>query len=70
MNPFEKLLRGDYSNTITRDSSFPLLGGRCSIKRARPGSRTQEQQRLEETITRDSSGPPLRGPRKSREGPA
>jgi hypothetical protein len=70
MSPFEKLIQGGYSSTITRDSSLPKLGGQCAVKRVRDKRAGRREGGAGETITRDSSGPPGRGRGSSREGPA
>jgi hypothetical protein len=61
MSPFQKLIQGGYSETCTRASSLPKLGGRCTIKRGNPKKAAREKDPEGETCTRASSGPPPGG---------
>jgi hypothetical protein len=61
MSPFQKLIQGGFSETCTRASSLPKLGGRCTIKRGGAKKAARKKEIEGETCTRASSGPPPGG---------
>jgi hypothetical protein len=82
MNPFEKLLKGYYTQTFTRES-LPPVGAPCRPRKKRKTSTATRKPptlgkaitrysslRNSETFTRESLGPPDTGTTNSKEGPA
>jgi hypothetical protein len=70
MSPFQKLIQGGYSESLTPNNPLPRIGGRCSVKRARPPVQPGDRNLGEEPLAPDGAGPPGRGLGKSTEGPA